>query len=265
MLGLQSTEITETYARARTIADSLSDEEGLFKATWGLWVSALSSRNLAKARDRAEELVTLGRHSTDSDLLLEAFHCRWSTALFRGDTATALTDSREGIDRYDPDKHSWMGPVFGGHDPGVCAHGVHGLSLSVSGILEQSNRRLDQAISLAETLQHPHSVAHALCNATVVHQLIDDYEAVIQLAERLDKLSQKYNFPPQRAHAVFVSGWARAIGQDSIAGLELMESIPTASGIGPFFRYYIMLLAEARMKFGKFLRHLPSCSRRWQP
>ena len=43
-----------------------------------------------------------------------------------------------------------------------------------------------------------------------------------------------------------------------------MESIPTASGIGPFFRYYIMLLAEARMKFGKFLRHLPSCSRRWQ-
>ena len=85
--------------------------------------SALSSRNLAKARDRAEELVTLGRHSTDSDLLLEAFHCRWSTALFRGDTATALTDSREGIDRMIRTSTAGMGPVFGGHDPGVAPTG----------------------------------------------------------------------------------------------------------------------------------------------
>ena len=123
--GNSSTEVEEVYGRAHRIGTTLGDETGLFKAAWGLWFSATGGRNLETMRDRAEELVRLGRHSTDSDLLLEAFHCRWSTAFLRGDVATALTDSREGIKRYDPARHKWMGPVFGGHDPGVCALNFH--------------------------------------------------------------------------------------------------------------------------------------------
>src|SRR2546428_4419139 len=89
MKGTQSPEIREIYERAHTLGTTLSDETGLFKATWGLWAAAITSRNLEKARDRAQELVRLGQHSTDSDLLLEAFHCRWGTALFSADVATA--------------------------------------------------------------------------------------------------------------------------------------------------------------------------------
>ncbi|MEY2439336.1 MAG: hypothetical protein QOI34_721, partial [Verrucomicrobiota bacterium] len=81
--GQQSPELEEIYTNACRIGTTLGDEAGVFKATWGLWYSALVGRNLAKARDRAQELVTLGQRATDSDLLLEAFHCRWSTASFR--------------------------------------------------------------------------------------------------------------------------------------------------------------------------------------
>jgi predicted ATPase len=74
------------------------------------------------------------------------------------------------------------------------------------------------------------------------------------LARRAIELSDKYNFPPQRAHALFLSGWARAIGQDSDAGLELMEAeFLRASAIGQFFRYYAALLADVRAKFGRVL------------
>jgi predicted ATPase len=209
-------------------------------------------RNLVKARDRAQELVTLGQHSTDPDLLLEAFHCRWSTAWFRGDVATALKYSREGIERYDPTRDSWMGPVFGGHDPGVCAHSCLANALCLSGILRESKSCSDRALSLAEMLKHPHSVAHALLTGIIIHQLAGDNEAVYRLAQRLIELADKYNFPPQRAHALILSGWVRAVGQDSDAGLEQMEAeFPRAVARGFFFRYYAMLLAEARLKFGK--------------
>jgi predicted ATPase len=86
-----------------------------------------------------------------------------------------------------------------------------------------------------------------------MHQMAGDHEAVVRLAQCLIELSDKYNFPPPRAHALVLSGWARAVGQHSEADLELIETeFPRAYAIGPFFRYYAALLAEARVKFGKF-------------
>jgi len=252
MKGPQSPEVEDVYGRAHRIGTTLGDECGLFRATWGLWFSALLGRKLEQARDRAQELVTLAQHSTDPDLLVEALHCRWATASFRGDVATAFKDSREGVERYDPARHSWMGTVFGGHDPGVCAHCVQASSLCLSGFIHEGKESLDRGLSLAETLRHPHSLVFALQGAMVVHQLAGDHEAVDRLAQRMVELSDKYNFPPQRAHALVLSGWAGAVGHDSEAGLELIEAeFPRAYAIGPFFRYYAALLAEARAKFGR--------------
>jgi predicted ATPase len=164
-----------------------------------------------------------------------------------------LKDSREGIKRYDPARHKWMGPVFGGHDPGVCALNVQALALGLSGVLGRGRSCVEQQLSLAEMLKHPHSLAFAIQSGIVFHQLAGDHEALDQLVQRAIELADKYNFPPIRAHALMLSGWAHAIGQDSDAGLELLEAeFPRASAIGPFFRYYAALLAEARAKFGKF-------------
>jgi predicted ATPase len=253
MKGMQNPEVQAIYERAHSIGTALGDENGLFKATWGLWGAANTGRNLAKARDRAQELVALGQNSTNQDFALEAFHCRWSTAFFRGDVTTALNDSREGIERYDPEQHSWMGPVFGGHDPGVCAYGVQGINLCLSGLTGEGRKFIEQALSLAETLKHPHTLVFVLTNVTVVDQLVGDYESVHRVGQRVIEISEKYNFPPQRAHGLMLCGWADAVGNHSAAGLELMESeFPRASAIGPFFRYYAALLAEARAKSEKF-------------
>lgn len=82
--------------------------------------------------------------------------------------------------------------------------------------------------------------------------MANDYEAVNRLAERARTLAEKYNFPPQRAHALTLSGWAQVIGSDSEAGLQTMEiEFPKAIAIGPLFRYYPTLLADARMRFGR--------------
>jgi class 3 adenylate cyclase/tetratricopeptide (TPR) repeat protein len=251
--GAQSSEVEQVYGRAQAMARSLGDEAGMFKATWGLWYWANIGRKLEQARDRAQELVAFAERSGDTDLLLEAFHCRWSTAHFRGDVATALRDSREGVKRYDPAQHSWMGPVFGGHDPGVCAHAVVAIQLCLSGRIEQAKRSVEQMLLLAETLKHPHSLAHALLNALIAYQLSSDDENVDRFAQRAIELAKRYNFPPMRAHAVILSGWAKAAARGSNADVEAMEAeYPRAIAIGPFFRYYAALLAEAQAKFGKF-------------
>ena len=251
--GPQSNDVGAVYQRAHERATALGDDAELFKATWGLWFNVLVGRRLDRARDHAEALVTLAGKTNDGDLMLEGFHCRWSTAFFRGDIASALENTREGTERYDREKHSWMGPVFGGHDPGVCAFTVCSLALSQTGRHAEARQRVEQGLSLAEELKHPHSKAHALQAALLIAQLRADHRAVGEYWQRLLEVAEKYNLPPQRTHAAFMSGWERAFTTDLDAGLAAMEAeFPRASSIGLFFRYYAALLAEGREKAGRF-------------
>jgi len=146
-----------------------------------------------------------------------------------------------------------MGPVFGGHDPGVCAFCCRANGRGLSGVVRGVQDEFDRAFSLAEELKHPPSLAHVLHNETIFHQMMGDIAAVDRCTQKLLELSEKYNFPPVRAHGTMLSGWTQAVGHDSRNGLDLMEAeFPRATAIGPLFRYYAVLFAEARMKFKRF-------------
>ncbi|HEV8503150.1 MAG TPA: AAA family ATPase [Casimicrobiaceae bacterium] len=250
--GPQNAEVAAVYERAHEHADALRDHVELFKATWGLWYHTLVGRRLDLARDRADALIELAAKTGNGDLVLESFHCRWSTAIFRGEVPTALALSMQGIERYDRAQHAWMGPIFGGHDPGVCAYCVAGLGFSVTGQSEKVHDCAAQAIALGEALKHPMSLGHALMNALTSLQIVGDRRAVEQHARRLLELAERYNLPPFRAHALMTGSWARIAGDDIDAGVAAMESeYPRAAAVGPLFRYYAMLLAGARLDVGR--------------
>jgi energy-coupling factor transporter ATP-binding protein EcfA2 len=108
--GMQSAAAEEAYRRAAEIAENLGDGNAAYRAKWGLWLNANLGRKTALARDRAQELVRLAQRSGDGDLLLEAYHCRWSTAIFRGEVASAIRRRRSrGIESYDLARHRHLG------------------------------------------------------------------------------------------------------------------------------------------------------------
>jgi len=251
--GAQSPEVEDLYRRAREHAIALDDQPTLFQGTWGLWYSAVLGRRLDRALRHSEELIELGRRSTDDELLLEAFHCRWSTAQFRGDMQTALDASREGMRRYDRAKHAWMGPVFGGHDPGMCAHAVQAIVLAVLGRCAESAHLCKRTIEFAEDLGQANNRGHALQCAAVAAQTSSDYPALIGYADAAIALADKYGLAPLHAHASFLRGSALVLEGDLRAGLAGMEdTYPRASAVGPFFRYYAALLADAMEEAGRF-------------
>jgi class 3 adenylate cyclase/predicted ATPase len=251
--GAQHPEVEQVYRRALDCASASNDQTGLFKATWGLWYNGIVARRLDTARARADELMTLGRKSGDGDLVLEGFHCRWSTAFFRGELAASLEATREGMRRYDREKHNWMAAVFGGHDPGVCAYGCAAVSLAQMGRNSAFPPLIERAIALSEELGQANSRAHGLLNTLVAVQVARDLTQVDQHAQRAIELADKYTLPPLRAHATILSGWARAMGDDVDAGVAAMEvEYPRASAVGPFARFYTALLAEGMEKSGRF-------------
>jgi class 3 adenylate cyclase/tetratricopeptide (TPR) repeat protein len=255
--GVQSPEVEQVYQRAYDIAAASDDEYGLFKALWGLWFCANMNRRTGTARDRADQLVALGRRSQDEALFLEAIHCRWSTAFFRGDIARLLADSREGIRHYDLERHSRLGAEFGGHDPGVCAHVVLGLGLAQFGSIREARDNIDRGVALGERLGNPSSLAFACMNAMTGYEIIGDRAAVSRLAERMIEVADKFNLPPQRSIATFMSGWITACGGNLTEGLQIMDSeFARVSMMGPLPPFYAGLLASVRLEAGQVARAL---------
>ena len=250
--GLQRLELKRDYERAHELAKSLGDDHAVFKAVWGLWFCANLARQTATARDRANELVALAQHSADEALLIEALHCRWATAFFRGDLATSLADARAGIEHYDLERHSRLASEFGGHDPGVCANTSFAQALAQLGRPREAAAAVERALKLAKTLNHPNSLAFALMNATTTYQLIGDRASVLRLATEMTDLAARYNLPPPRAVAAFMSGWARACGADLAEGLQIMETeFARVSTMTPVPQFYARVLASARLAAGQ--------------
>jgi class 3 adenylate cyclase/tetratricopeptide (TPR) repeat protein len=250
--GMQSAEAEDVYRRASEIGTAIGDDAATYKAKWGLWLNANLRRKTALARDRAGELLTLAQHSGDGDLLLEAYHCRWSTAFFRGDVAAAVGDGRIGVETYDMARHRHLGHIFGGHDPGVCAHIVLANALQLSGDREQAKDSGAHGLALAETLDHPNSLAHALHNSAIRLQLVGDRDAAFATAHRAAALAEKFGLLPWRAGSLLLTGWATAIGSGVADAARLIDAeIDKATAGGPLPQYYLGLAAEVLLAAGR--------------
>ena len=252
--GVQSAEVEDAYRRASEIGDAIADTKATFKAKWGLWYNANIRARTALTRERADELITLAEYSGDSDLLLEAYHCRWATAFFRGDVAAALHDSRIGADSYNLTSHRHLGAAFGGHDPGVCAHAVIAMALvlQMSGDSQLAKESMARGLALAERLDHPASVAHALSTWAYFHQFVADREATLEIARRLGALAEKFGLMPHRSQVLLLSAWANATGSGAAEAARLIDAeIDQATAVGPFPRYYLGLAAEVLLAAGR--------------
>jgi predicted ATPase len=250
--GLQSVEAEQAYVRASDIGEKLQDGPKSFQAKWGLWINANLRRKTALARDRASELLTLAQQSGDGELLLEAYHCQLSTALFRGDVPDVLEGSRNALALYDVVRHRHLAHAFGGHDPAVCAHAQCGNACQLSGDGQRAKHHFTQAIELAEMLEHPNTLAHGLHSVGIGHQLGADREGAFNAAHRAAGLAEKFSLLPWRASSLVLVGWANATGSGAADAIRLIEAqIAGATAVGPLPQYYLGLAAEVLLADGR--------------
>ncbi len=243
--GLGSAEAEDACRRAAEIGETLDDRAAVYKAKWGLWLNANVRRKTTLARDRANELLTLAQRSGDGDQLLEAYHCRWSTALFRGDVAATLDNTRIGVETYDMARHRHLGQTFGGHDPGVCAHFCRAIALQESGEPARAKEYGGTGIALAEALDHPNSVVFAFANLAISCQLAGDREAVYAAAHRAAAVAQEFGLMPLHAASLLLTGWATSVGAGIADAARLIDAeIDNATATSPLPQYFLGLAAR---------------------
>ena len=159
--GWGSTEVLAAFERAEELCEKIGDQARLFTALRGRAQYYMLSGKPAAAQELAYRWAGMVKDDSDPGLAIETEHMFWTNNFFLGETAAAHDHAERAIGLYDPDRDHYLTYKYSGHDPGVCCRCFAGLSAWLAGEPDRARLRCDDAIGLADRLQHP--LSHGSC------------------------------------------------------------------------------------------------------
>lgn len=219
--GWAAPEVGAAYERARELAGVVGRPDQLFAVTWGLWVYHEQGARIEVAKALAEELIGLAKQVEDAELMLQAHHASWTTQFSLPRLAACEKHAEQGIALYDRDKHHAHAFVYGGHDPGVCAHAIRSLVLWLLGSPDQAVEEAQNAVAMANELSHPFSQIQAYGIAAYIHQLRREPELARDRASTSIAICEEHRIAPHYlASGRVIRGWANAAAGQREAGID---------------------------------------------
>ncbi|HXV82034.1 MAG TPA: AAA family ATPase, partial [Candidatus Binatia bacterium] len=250
IVNLPSPEVEQNYIQAQKLCQRIGETPQLFPVLWGLSRAYHSGRQLHKAREVGEQLISLAQSVQEPSLILEAHHTQWPTLVGLGELPSARKHIEQGQALYNPERHHQLTFLYGGHDPGVCC-GAHAVEVWwLLGYPDQAKQRSQEVLSLARELAHPFSLAMALLWTAVVHQFRGEAETVRAHAEAGYSLGTEHGFPRWVGMGTLLRGWLSVEQGFVEQGIGQIQQGITQTN--PEERQlFIAFLAEAHEKAGR--------------
>jgi predicted ATPase/class 3 adenylate cyclase len=251
--GFASPEVGKVYARAREICQHAGEAPQLFPVRWGLWVFYTARAEHRTAQQLAEQCRGMGNAANDQDLLMLAHHAAGVTLSALGQHADALRELEKAIAIHDPERHASTAFAYG-QDSGVVCRSQAAFSLWFLGYPDQASRMNEEAVALAERINHPYSLAAALDFSAWVDQLRGDSVAAKLHAEKAIAISMKHDFVFWLLTGMILRGWALTAKNEVEEGIaQMLQALAgyEQTGAGILRPYYLALLADVYGRIGK--------------
>jgi hypothetical protein len=130
-----------------------------------------------------EQCLQLAQRVQDEALLQMAHLAIGISWFYLGKPALACSHLEHTIALYDPEQHHMLAYRYGGVDPGIGGHTNCAWALWMRGYPAQAHAHSAKALSLAQQLAHPFTLARTLYYDTILCQLRRDAPAVRDQAE----------------------------------------------------------------------------------
>ena len=244
--GWAAPETEVAYVRAGEISQQLGDTSRLVSVLWGLSHMYIVRADLTKSREVAVRFLSLADQRPDAILIMAAHWLTGQNLVHVGEHVTGLQHFEQAHARYDPQQHPTHVTLFG-VDVGVFTLSYMSHVLWGLGYPEQAVQRSREALTLAQEMHHPFSIALAHAYAAMLHQFRQEPHAANAHAEMALTLCTEYGFAYYLAWAMIMQGWALAKQgqQEGIAQMHQGLATLQATGGGLRLPYYLTLLAEA--------------------
>jgi predicted ATPase len=224
--GHAGREVEQAYARARDLCEQVDDTSRLFPVLLALGWFYLIRGSQDAARDVGRRLLGMAETTGDPAIFLGAHHALGVGCFYGGEFETAIAHLERGIELYDPTAHSpTRSSAFRLNvDSGLSCTLHAAWALWVLGYPARAATRMQEALELAPSIDHPFSLAHGHRFAAAFHQSLRARAASHEQAERSLALSTEHGFGAVLMAANFHRGWLLARQGREEDGLALMRA-----------------------------------------
>jgi predicted ATPase/class 3 adenylate cyclase len=257
--GYAAPEVGAVYDRARELCERAENSSQLPIVVFGLFAFYVVRADHEKALTLGKRLLSLAESAQDGALLLQAHNALGLAFFFQGDFAA----SREHLERccsmYDLEKHRSLAFSYAGQDPGVTSSVFSAWALQSAGYSDQALKRSGDALSWAQQLSHPYSLAYARGIAAAFHEFRKEVESTQDLADASLGVANEHGFPFWSAFQSILLGWVlvkRGKAVEGIAQMSREMEAYWATGAELLRPYLIGLFAEALAEGGSTERGL---------
>jgi predicted ATPase len=244
--GLAAPEVEQAYTRARELCHQVGETPQLFPVLVGLCILYRQRGAFQTARQVGEQCLALAQRAEEPALLLEAHRALGVPLFYLGELARSRFHLEQGTALYD--FQQYRSHVFRyGLDPGVNCLLV-AWPLWLLGYPDQALERSREALTLAQELSHPYSLAYALQSAMRLHRFRCEVQAAREQAEALVTLSNQQGFAQWMAGGTIMCGWALTVqGQEGEGMAQMHQGLAAwqAMGVEAGLPYWLAMLAEA--------------------
>ena len=221
--GWDAIRVREVYGDALRLARETGRGADLFPALWGRWLIAHASGEAEVARELLAELAGIARAADNPDLLLQLHHAAGSTHCTDGFFQQTLAEVKACISAYDIAKHRHQAMQYGGHDPCVCTTCIGALAQFIVGHAARAERWSDDALQLAQQIEHAPSIAHAHTYRAELNQIRGEVDSTLRAADSALTIAVDKGLQHYIAWAKMTRGWALAMQGNADAGIGELE------------------------------------------
>lgn len=247
-IGYAAPGVDEAYSEARRLGVG----DRLAFVLRGQWAFHLLRAEYGTAEGFANEQLELGERSGDAAVLADGHYGRGMVHLYRGEFELARRHLTEAYDRYTPRTVTdWLSQAEG--DTGVAALAYNSSVLWNLGEADESSRRSDLSLELAEQVGGPVTRAQAWGMRALLHLARLEPTEFARWTARTRAHSVDHNVGYWRALASLLDGALRARAGDVATGCALVDGALeayTRSGSRLGLSRFYVLQADLRLMSG---------------
>lgn len=250
--GFGSSEMGQTYSRARELCARVGDRALLFSTLMGLRVLHTARGQHQAARALGKELVHLADEATAPALLVAAHYAIVPSLYYLGEFASVLTHCEQSLSRYDRAQHDEQILSYG-QSYAVMTLCYAAYTRYMLGFPDQALRKVHEALRLAQELAHPLSYTQALISATTIHLFLHRSQEAHVFAESLIMLAEEHGIPQQISTGTALRGWAMSQQGQGARGIEHLQrglALTHETGTQIWRTAYLAQLADAHGQIG---------------
>jgi tetratricopeptide (TPR) repeat protein len=256
--GYGSQGLEEVFESVRRLSTNAPEGAKQVPIIFGEFLYHTTRANLNEALECARELEHEGTARKDPDILSHAHHALLSVFTHRGELEKAWPHFEAGMRYYRLERSGFHVSVYG-RDPAVGLYCVGALASWASGYPDRAIRMTEQAIVLARSIQHPHSLALAQLFNSWIYYCRGEPDNCVNANREVETLCKANDFTTLMGWSVIPRAFVQHCAGEHEKSIQTLENGLEQlwdSGLQLHLPVAFELLATILLRTGQFERAL---------